>query len=119
MSIAVSHWVVLALVAATSATPGWPQPSAIATEPIVRAARSPGALTVREIPTAEIPKGYGTSLWAVRITGADDVFVPVNVLLLESGAFLTPAATQRFDAAIAAPDAYAAKVRGQGGSDAA
>jgi hypothetical protein len=99
-----------ALVGATAAA-GQPSPSAIKPEAVGRAARFAGPLVVREEDTGEISKDYGRPLWAATVAAPDESFADLNVVLVEGGSFLTPAATKRFEAAVAQPPRYAEEMR--------
>lgn len=88
-----------------------PPPTAIKPDPVAKAARHPGPLVVRQEGTGEISKAYGTPLWAASVTAEDGSFADVNILLIAGGSFLTPAVTQRFKQAIAAPQRYASDIR--------
>lgn len=78
------------VVATLSAANGQPLPSAIRTQPIATAAQFGGTLEVRETAVSDLPKSFGTPLWAVRITAETPAFADVNVVLGQGGSYLTP-----------------------------
>lgn len=94
-------------------TPSKPSASALEAKPIAKAARHPGPLQIHEEGVGEISPSYGMPVWAASVESADDSFAHMLVVLLDGNTFLTPAVSERFDKAIAAPPAYAAQVRGE------
>src|SRR5262245_59540601 len=87
------------VVVTPSAANGQPLPSAIRTQPIAKAAHFGGTLEVREVPVDDLPKSFGTPLWAVRVTAETPAFADLNVVLGKGGSYLTPAVIKRFEQA--------------------
>jgi len=106
-------WRVLAAAAlvAVAAAASPPQPTAIKAGPIAKAARYTGTLVVAEEGTGELSKAYGHPIWAASVKAHDETFLPVDILLLDGGAFLTADVRQRFEQAIAAPKSYVSGIR--------
>ncbi len=88
-----------------------PKPTAIKPAPIAKAVHYSGPLTVAEEGTGEISKAFGHPIWAASVTAHDEAFLPLSILLLESGSFLTADVRQRFEQAITSPKPYASGIR--------
>ena len=69
----------LAVVSTATSAIGQPPASTIRPEPIARAARYGGKLTVRELSAAD------GQVWAASVTAADQSFAPVTIILKDAG----------------------------------